>query len=69
MYPEDVVNSNELKVNNIIDIIGFLDRRIVQGDNDDLEEQSPISKEMHCIHTVQFKLFPNLFEESKELSM
>lgn len=55
-------------MNNIIEIVGFLDRRIVQGDNDDQEEQSQISKEIHCIHTVQYKFFPNLFEENKEIS-
>lgn len=55
-------------MNNVIDIVGFLDRRTIQGDNDDIEGQSSNVIEQHCIHTVQFKLLPNLIPDSKEMS-
>jgi len=46
--------------------VGFLDRRTIQEDNRDLEEQSSIAKETHCIHAVQLKLLKNLIPDNEE---
>lgn len=54
-------------MNNIIDIVGFLDKRTIQGDNEDLEEESSKVIETYCIHTVQFKLLPNLIPIDEEM--
>ncbi|KAL4090033.1 hypothetical protein QTP88_024940 [Uroleucon formosanum] len=65
VYPEDI-NINELKLNQIVEVVGFLDRRTIQEDNGDLEGQSSIAKETHCIHAVQLKLLKNLIPDNEE---
>lgn len=54
-------------VNNIIEIVGFLDQRSVQSDNEDTEESSSVPKETRCIHAVQFKISP-ILPISEEIS-
>lgn len=48
-----------LKVNSIIEIVGFIDVHSTEGDITDVKP---------CIHAVQLKLIPNIFENSKETS-
>lgn len=62
VYPEDL-ESSELKVNNIIEVVGFLDQRSI---NDVDEDQEGQSKERQCIHTVQLKFCPDLYSISKD---
>ncbi|VVC32241.1 Mini-chromosome maintenance complex-binding protein [Cinara cedri] len=57
VYPESV-ESCELKLNEIVEVVGFLNRRTIEEDNEDIE--SLPAKETYCIHTVHYKLFPNL---------
>lgn len=61
------METSELKLNSIIEVVGFLDRRTLQGDNEELDEHSSLVKETYCIHTVQFKLFPNLVTDNEEM--
>lgn len=63
------MESSELKVNSVLEVVGFLDQRSIQGDNDDLDEQSSIVKETLCIHTIQFKIVSDLIPNSDEISM
>uniref|UniRef100_A0A2S2P4D9 Mini-chromosome maintenance complex-binding protein n=1 Tax=Schizaphis graminum TaxID=13262 RepID=A0A2S2P4D9_SCHGA len=65
VYPEDV-DTNELKVNQIVEVVGFLDRRTIQEDNENIQEQSSIAKETHCIHAVQLKLLKTLISDIEE---
>ncbi|XP_027852654.2 mini-chromosome maintenance complex-binding protein [Aphis gossypii] len=65
VYPEDF-DTNDLKVNQIVEVVGFLDRRTIQEDNENLHEQSSIAKETHCIHAVQLKLLKTLISENEE---
>ncbi|KAL5236097.1 hypothetical protein ACI65C_003507 [Semiaphis heraclei] len=66
VYPEDI-NISEFKLNQVVEVVGFLDQRSIQGDNGDLEEQSSIAKETHCIHAVQLKQLKNLIPVNEEM--
>lgn len=66
VYPEDI-DTTEFKLNQIVEVVGFLDRRTIQEDNGDLEEQSSIAKETQCIHAVQLKLLKNLIPDNEEI--
>lgn len=55
-------------MNSVLEVVGFLDQRSIQGD-DDLDEQSSIVKETLCIHTIQFKIVSDLIPNSDEISM
>lgn len=48
-----------LKVNSIIEVVGFIDQHLPEGNATDVKP---------CIHAVQLKLVPNLYENSKETS-
>lgn len=65
-YPEDI-NTKRLKLNQIVEVVGFLDLRSFQEDNENLEEQFSIAKEIHCIHAVQLKLLKDLIPENEEM--
>lgn len=55
-------------MNSIIDVVGFLDVRSNQENNDDLEEPSSTVKESYCIHTIQFKIIQNLIQNNIDMS-
>lgn len=57
MYPENE-GFGEIKLNDVIEVVGFFDKRIIEVDDMDLE--SPLMQEKYCIHVVQYKLFPNV---------
>ncbi|CAI6363991.1 unnamed protein product [Macrosiphum euphorbiae] len=59
VYPEDI-NTNELKLNQIVEVVGFLDRRTIQEDN-------LIAKETQGIHAVQLKQLKNLIPYNEEM--
>ncbi|XP_025208008.1 mini-chromosome maintenance complex-binding protein [Melanaphis sacchari] len=67
VYPEDI-DTNELKVNQIVEVVGFLDRRTVQEDDGNLQEQSSIVKETYCIHAVQLKLLKSIISDNEEMN-
>ncbi|XP_050528406.1 mini-chromosome maintenance complex-binding protein [Daktulosphaira vitifoliae] len=57
VYPEDT-DSNFLKVNHIIDIVGFLDLRSLQYGKDEYQEKSHDLEEQYCIHALHIKFQP-----------
>lgn len=68
MYPEDmVIDTDDLKLNSIIDVVGFLDRRPIYEDDEDLDDELSLVEETYCIHTVKYKFCPNLITENEEM--
>lgn len=55
IYPEDI-DISELKLNQIVEVVGFLDRRSIQE-----------AIETHCIHAVQLKLLKKLIPDNEDL--
>lgn len=72
IYPEDEEFTNELKLNNIIEVVGFIDGYTIDIDNTEFADSMITDPNpdvpVLCIHTVQFKLFPDLYEKSIEMS-
>lgn len=72
IYPEDVESTNELKVNNIVEVVGFIDGYTIDIDStesaDSMITDHNSDVPVLCIHTVQLQLFPDLYEKSIEMS-
>jgi len=67
VYPEDI-DTIELKLNQIVEVVGFLDRRTIQGYKETLQGQVSVTTETHCIHAVQLKLLKKLIPVHEETS-
>ncbi|XP_050431820.1 mini-chromosome maintenance complex-binding protein [Adelges cooleyi] len=57
IYPEDV-DSNELKLNRVVDVIGFYDHQYVNTD-DESQEQPLDVKASYCVHAIHIKFQPD----------
>lgn len=70
IYPEDEESTSELKLNNIIEVIGFIDRYSIDNTEsaDSMITDTDPNISVLSIHTVQFKLFPDLYKKSDEIS-